>query len=283
MTSEADNRPHILVPLDLTDLSPVVIEHACHIARQAGADLHFHHWVKNANDISSASENISELIQAAEAKHLSGIEYISEVKEGDYMKEIAHRAKELKPMLIIVGTHGLQGMEFFTGTHAIRIVAEVEAPVMVVQERGVGPEGYKHITVPMELEAESKQKLPVVSKMAKLYKSTVHLFTPSSNDEFYRNALWRNLKYAKEYLQARGISVTTDISEEFQRDLEDAVEQQAKKYHTDLIIITNWHQSKVMDLFGSEDTQEIMMNDQMIPVILVNPTEVGTFDLFGWG
>jgi nucleotide-binding universal stress UspA family protein len=283
MTSEADTTPHIFVPLDLTDLSPTVIEHACHIAGLAGADLHFYHWVKDADDSAAATEKINDLIQAAEETHLQGLSYVTAVREGDYMKEITEKAKELKPLLVIVGTHGLQGMEFFTGTHAIRIVADLEAPVMVVQGRGVGPEGYKHITVPMELEAESKQKLPVVNKMAQLFGSTVHLFTPSSKDEFYRNGLRRNLEYAKEYLEGRGVNVTTDVAEKPQRQLDHAVEDQVEKYHTDLIIITNWHQSKVIDLFGSEDTQEIMMNEMMIPVILVNPKEVGTFDLFGWG
>ncbi|NNK81168.1 MAG: universal stress protein, partial [Flavobacteriales bacterium] len=232
MIAEADNNPNILVPLDLTDLSPIAIEHAFHIAQQAAADLHFCHWVNHEDDISSATEKITELVNAAEGKVEGHIEYIISVKKGEYMKEIADKSRELKAMLVIIGTHRLQGFEFFVGTHAIRIVGEVEAPVMVVQEKGVPVGGYKHITVPMELEVESKQKLPVVAKMAKLFGSTVHLFTPSTNDEYYRNALWRNLKYAKDYLQERRIPVTTDVAEERQKDLDEAVEKQIEKNDT---------------------------------------------------
>ena len=89
MNSEAVTRPHILVPLDLTELSPIAIEHAFHIAEQAGAELFFHHWVRDAKNITSTTERINALIKVAEAKISTAIEYQVIVREGDYMKEIA--------------------------------------------------------------------------------------------------------------------------------------------------------------------------------------------------
>ena len=93
-------------------------------------------------------------------------------------------AAETQANLIIMGTHGMRGLQFITGSRVLRVIMSSDVPFIIVQERTIKPSGYDSIVVPLDLHKETRQKLTLVADMALTFKSKVHLITAMETDEF---------------------------------------------------------------------------------------------------
>jgi len=271
----------ILVPVDFSRVSEVCVNHAYSIAQRVGADIHLLHLVdkeKNLEDGRTRLEAFSKERQAIEG---SGVKFHLSVEIGNILKAIGKQAQALKVSLVVMGTHGLQGLEYIVGTHAVRIIGTADVPFIIVQEKDISKNGYENIIVPIEIEAESKQKLSLVVQMAKTFDSKVHLVMPYESDEFRRNAQKRNLSYAVGFMKKNDVSCTTTIANPENDDIDEAAFQLIEEKKGDLIAIMNWHESRILGGIGSDDTQDIIINKDMVPVLVMNPTLVGVSHLFG--
>lgn len=271
----------ILVPVEFSRVSEVSLGHATNIATRIGAELHVMHLVDKEGEITSAETQLQEFLGKVKAELPAAVPMSTEVKVGEILSDIGKTAEELKVEMVVMGTHGLQGMEYVVGTHAVRIVATAGVPFIIVQERPVREEGYKNIVVPMDLHSETKQKLEMVASMAKYFDSQIHLIIPHEKDEFLQNALRRNMTFAKTFFEARGVSFTTTMSKKDSDDLDEASIKLAVEKNADLIAIMNWRETRVLGIFGTDNTQDFIINKPMIPVMVVNPHLIGNFDLFG--
>ena len=202
------------------------------------------------------------------------------VRVGDILKGIEMQAEEMEATLVVMGTHGLQGLEYIVGTHAVRIVGTADVPFIIVQEKEISKNGYENIIVPIEMESEAKQKLGLVAQMAQAFESNVHLIVPFEKDEFLRNAQARNLTYAEGFFKQKGIHCTATIADKENDDLDEAAFQLIEEKQGDLITIMNWHESRIIGGIGTDDTQDIIINKDMVPILIMNPKMIGNFDLF---
>lgn len=134
------------------------------------------------------------------------------VRVGDILKCIGMQAEEMEATLVVMGTYGLQGLEYLVGAHAVRIVGTASVPFIIVQEKERAENGYENLIVPIELESEVKQKLKLVALMAVAFDSKVHLIAPFEKDEQIRNAQQRNHTYAEGHFKKKGISSTSTIA-----------------------------------------------------------------------
>jgi nucleotide-binding universal stress UspA family protein len=172
-----------------------------------------------------------------------------------------------------MGTHGMRGMQFITGSRALRVITSSAVPFIVVQERGIKPGGYDSIVVPLDLHKETRQKLTLVADMAKTFGSKVHLLTPKEDDEFLHNQLLNHLRFAKQYLEERGIAHDATIADRDSSDFVKAVVDHAVKVDADLIAIMNLAQGNIFGVLGVPYEQEIITNEAQIPVMCMNPKE----------
>ena len=274
------NDKPILVPVDLTATSHVAMGHACHIAEKVNAPVHVLHLVKTGFDIAEGEERLDAFMEKVVDELEPKVKIEATVKPGNILEDIGIEAEKTHAMLVIIGTHGLQGFEHIVGTHAMRIVKTAAVPFIVVQEKHVKPSGYDNIIVPIEMEKEGKQKLELVANFAGLFDATVHLVVPYENDEFLRNTQTRNLNFSKRYLKDRNVkSVVTEL-DEHEKDFSEATVKAAIKDDGDLIAVVNLHEMSMMGFFGSE-TQDVLINKAMIPVLVVNPRMMINDDMFG--
>jgi nucleotide-binding universal stress UspA family protein len=272
----------ILVPVDFTKVSEVARDHAENVARHIGASVHFLHLVSKQGELKSAQSQMDGFIAAANELYGDAVSYSSEVREGSFLDEIADESKDINASLVIMGTHGMKGLQFIVGSNALRIVSNSDVPIVIVQERGIRAEGYDDIIVPLDLEKETKQKLHVVARLAKYFDSRVHLISPREDDEYLRNTLQRNLTFAETFFAGEGVTCTTKISEESSKDFDDAVVRYAASKFADLIAIMNLRENSLMGFLGGGYTQRIITNECMIPVLIMNPVMTRTnIDIFG--
>jgi nucleotide-binding universal stress UspA family protein len=200
---------------------------------------------------------------------------------GTIYEDIGELAEELDARLIVMGTHGMRGLQFITGSRALRIVTNAKTPFLIVQERLAGENGYDDIVVPLDLHQETKQKLRIVANTAKYFNSRVHLIVPGETDEYLRNHVERNLKYAQNYFAEKNIPCTAKISKIKSDDFDDAILSYAQEIDADLISIMNIPGTSLSNLIGGNYVQNIITNKAEIPVLVLNPKETTKASIFG--
>ena len=205
------------------------------------------------------------------------------VRVGSVYEDIGDAAAEIGATLIIMGTHGMRGMQFITGSRALRVITNSTVPFIVVQERNVKEAGYRDIVVPMDLHKETRHKLTLVADMAQYFKSRVHLVVPKENDEFLHNQLVNHMKFANTFLKDRGIEHESAILDEGSDDFVKGVIRYAVKVDADLIAIVNMLQESLFGVLGVPNEQEIITNEPMVPVMCMNPLNNTVSNMPVWG
>ncbi len=262
----------ILVPTDFTKVSDVAIAHARTVAIHTAAEIYLLHVVPKREEADDARRKLELEVARVQAPG-SSLKIHKLVRVGSIFEDVADAAAEIGASLIIMGTHGMRGMQFITGSRALRLVGDSEVPFIVVQEKGIKPSGYDNIVVPLDLQKETRQKLALVAEMAETFNSKVHVVVPRETDEFLSHQLSNHIKFAQQYLGERNIRHDATILEADSNDFVDAVLEHAGQVDADLITIMNLSQGNIFGLLGVPYEQEMLANAQHIPVMLINPRE----------
>jgi nucleotide-binding universal stress UspA family protein len=271
-----NNEKKILVPTDFTKVSDTALEHALLVAKTINASIHMLHVVESKKHIAEARLKLDALKERIKREEKIDIGVIARI--GSVFEDIDKVAVEIEANLIIMGTHGMRGMQFLTGSRALRIVTESSVPFIVVQERDIRDHGYHKLVVPLDLHKETKQKLSLVADMAKYFGSKVHLISPGETDEFLRNQLERNILFAQDYLQDKGIPYEVEITENKSDDFVRDLLKYAAGIDADLICIMNFYDNSIMSFFSSNYEQQVITNEAQIPVLCVNPVDTYVAD-----
>lgn len=265
----------ILVPTDFTKVADCAMNHAARLAERMDADVHLLHIVDKASEVEEARTKLK--MEVERAKRWSArVKVHPLVRVGSVYEDIGTAASEVGASLIIMGTHGMRGMQFITGSRALRVITNSTVPFVVVQERNIKEAGYRDIVVPLDLQKETRQKVALVADMAKYFNSKVHVITPRESDEFLHHQLENHIRFAKQYFGERGIELEATIADADAGNFVDAVIRYAMKIDADLLAIMNLAQGNIFGVLGVPYEQEIITNEAMIPVMLMNPRETGT-------
>ena len=265
------NVHRILVPIDFTPVSTTAVNHAMAVGQAFNSEIHLLHIVAKKSEFSEARERL----HAFQREHLQAFSGTvkNSVRIGNLFDDIDDVSVEMDANLVIMGTHGLKGMQFITGGRALRIVRECSTPFIITQSRPIRETGYDDIVVPLDLHQDTKQKLAIVAEMATYFKGRVHIISPAETDEFLQNQLRRNVEFASEYFQERSIEFTTKISEHDSGAFVKDVVRYAASIEADLISIMNFHEKSLMGILGQTYEQQIITNEAEIPVMVLNPFE----------
>jgi nucleotide-binding universal stress UspA family protein len=266
----------ILVPTDFTKVSDTAIEHALLVASTIKADIHVIHIVDSKSQIAEARVKLDSLRERVRREN--NVEITTVARIGSIFEDIDKVAVEIDANLIIMGTHGVRGMQFISGSRALKIVTESAIPFIVVQERPIRSQGYHKLVVPLDLHKETKQKLSLVADMAKYFGSQVHLISPGETDEFLRNQLERNLIFAEQYLGEKGIPYAVEITENKSDDFVKDLLKYAAGIDADLVCIMNFYDNSFMGFFSANYEQQVITNEAQIPVLCVNPIDTYVAD-----
>ena len=261
----------ILVPVDFTPVSTNAVNHAIAVGKALNSELHLVHIVAKKNEFGEARERLEafakDLLKAFDGPAKTT------VRIGNLFDDIDDVSVEMDANLVIMGTHGLKGMQFITGGRALKIVRECSVPFIITQSRPIRETGYDDIVVPLDLHQDTKQKLAIVAEMATYFKGRVHIISPAESDEFLGNQLRRNVEFASDYFEERDIEYTTKISEHDSGAFVKDVVRYAASIEADLISIMNFHEKSLMGILGTSYEQQIITNEAEIPVLVLNPFE----------
>jgi len=270
----------IIIPWDFSEVAGYALKHALLYAPIIGAQIYLLHIVKKESDIDNAIAKLEKLADKTFEKY--NIRPNPLVKTGNIFTSITEIANNNRAKMVIMGTHGIKGMQKLTGSWALKVIAGTNTPFVVVQEAPANQK-IKDIVFPVNHAKENKQKLKQAKKLAQHYQLKFILLVAKdiSNAQYRRNTK-TNLNYVKSFFRQNNIMYEV-IAVEGTSDSTEATLQYSAKNNPDLIMILTTKNINIQDYMLGADEQKIIANRSGIPVMCINPKKVVFSSYGGFG
>lgn len=254
----------ILIPCDFLEVSYNALQHGAFVASLTNSNILLLHLMNNADKRAEAEQSMSNWKQRLEGHFQGKIETF--VEEGDIMRDIGSFSSREKCDLVIMPTHGMKGMQEFTGSMALNIITEAGAPFIVVQGKPVRQKGYERIVIPVDSREEILDASNLFLEIAQMFNSEV-FFVINTRDE--DNGFRKIQKDLEEKFGAAGIKTQSHDSIKF--DFSKDVAEYAGSVNADLICSVNFAYENLYSLYPRTDEEDLIYNTSQIPVLLVTP------------
>jgi nucleotide-binding universal stress UspA family protein len=293
---------HILVPLDGSKLAEAAIPAAASLAKRLNAPVTLLHIIEQ--DAPQEIHKDHHITQADEAsaylQQVSKRDFPSEVKVDSHVhtaaiKDVAasiveHAITEFQPDLIVMCTHGKNGMrELLFGSIAQQVVAHGTTPLLLIKPGIDSLPSFKldKILVPLDSGPVHDDSLPLTQELANAYNSEIHLLTviptfstvagqtaaassllPATTSEM----LDINAENAEEDLQAHlnelkqaGFRVSAEIA---RGDPATEIVSLSEKLNADLVVLTT-HRKAGAAAFWARSVAPDVTRKIHIPILLI--------------
>lgn len=257
-------KPIILVPTDFTPVGDSAVAYANHLAKILTARVDLLHVVAKDKDLVLAKSTLQTQVQLLQNE---GIEADSHVEVGSIFEDIGKVADNLEARLIVMGTHGVSGMQHVLGSKALKVITNSDVPFIVVQRKPMKPEGFKNIVIPVDFNQEVKQSIKYAWEIGRYFQSKIHIVYVKEKDPFIAAKIERNIPFAKDLLEENKVAyeIIGLDKKEFAKDFIDY----AGRLDADLLTIINNHEN-IFTYFGGSFEQSIIGNKSEIPVLVIN-------------
>ena len=290
----AEKQKLIVVPWDFTPVAEHALAHAVKISRMVKNDICLLHIVDKAIKPQDQGQKKALLKSVADenAKKYSLV-IVPEIAKGTIFTAIAdfvnqkgvkEENKKIEVSLVVMGTHGMKGMQKLTGSWALKVIVKSTVPFIVVQEPPVDQERYHNIVFPVDFRKENKEKTKMAIFMGKYFDSKMHILVTTATDANLIKKTKINLNFAIKYLIQNNIDY--QIHEVPKGNFAEQTLDFAQKINADLILIMTTKNITFADYMVGASEQYIIANSSKIPVCCVNPkasfSNTAQF-MGGWG
>ncbi len=257
-----------LVPIDFTPVTDNALAYATDLSKHMKGEIVLLHV--NEGGKTAEAEKKSALLQmmATTNQNKSGIECKSMVQAGSIFDVIGDIAKKIDTSIIVMGTHGVKGMQHIMGSRAMKVMTQSETPYIVVQKLPFCE--IKNMLVPIDFSREIKQVLPLVEGIGKAFNAHIHLLPQKASDEYLHNRVSNNLLYAKAYFDDNEMNASI-INSFFKGDsmCKDTLKA-AKEINADMLVTLIDPETHIGDYIMGNEEQKIVANEAQIPVLCIN-------------
>lgn len=270
----------ILVPTDFSTVAESAISHAAVIAKKTGDEIWLMHVIdknskadlkKQQAGVESLDERLRNLCKQYESQYKVSFNYV--LKEGNIFTTIGEVAEEVKANLMVMGTHGVQGIQKLVGAYALKVVTSSKVPVIIVQEKGPQSDTYSRIVSPIDGSVETKQKTLQTIGIAKIFGAKVFLFKQKGYDEYLDNIIQRNLNFVIRHLEEQNITTEVVEQESAKGDFAKDFLHYSTRIQADVIITLTTPEKGLKDMLVGPVEQAVINNEQQIPVMCVRPLQ----------
>jgi len=270
----------IVVPWDFTHIAGHALAHAVKISRMVGNDICLLHIADpsiSQKDGAAKIAQMKQIIEENSKKYSANITY--HITKGSIFTAIAEYANANEASLVVMGTHGMKGMQKLTGSWALKVIVKSKIPFIGVQDAPVDQERYHNIVFPIDFRGENKEKMKMAIFMGKYFESKIHMLVSVSSDKSLLKKTNINLNFAVKYLIQNNIEY--QIHEVPKGNFAQQTIDFAQKINADLLLIMTTKNITVADYVIGASEQYIIANSSRIPVCCVNPkstfAKVGQF------
>jgi len=275
-----EHKKLIIVPWDFTHVAGHALAHAVKISRMVGNDICLLHIVDPKISEKEEAEKKAQLLTITEENSKNyNVSVSSHISKGSIFSAIADYANEIDASIVVMGTHGMKGMQKLTGSWALKVIVKSKIPFIVVQDPPVDQERYHNIVFPVDFRGENKEKMRMAIFMGKYFESKIHMLVSVSSDKNLLKKTNINLNFAVKYFIQNNIEY--EIHEVPKGDFAQQTIDFSQKINADLLLIMTTKNITVADYVMGASEQYIIANSSKIPVCCVNPkasfAKVGQF------
>jgi nucleotide-binding universal stress UspA family protein len=270
-----------MVTWDFTPVSEAALKHASLIAQKYLQKIELVHIVEKGlptQKLKNKEEEMANIARDASAKH--GVKVFPKVLKGSIFTTISEYANDEVFSMVVMGTHGMRGMQKVTGSWALKVIIGSKVPFLVVRKDPEAGNPFDNIVSPVDFKSENKEKLFWAINIAKSFRSKVYLFERSLNDKSLQKRINVNTIFARKHLIRNGIEHELVKSTPGENFAMESVEFARSKKSGLLIVTTTKHISLTDYIFGARE-QSVIANDIGVPVMCINPmasfSKVGQF------
>ncbi|MFO8001881.1 MAG: universal stress protein [Marinilabilia sp.] len=257
----------ILVPYDFTEVGYYAISHAVNLSHVLNTNITLLHIVKKESESDEAKEKLKS--DALKAEKDFGVRPEILVKEGTIFKTINQVSEELENVMVVMGTHGMKGLQKLTGSWALKVIVGSRVPFLVVQEPP-RKKDFTRIVFPVDFKSENKEKLRWAEYMARYFKTKIFLFSSSAKDGGVDNRTKANVVFCKNFLEEKNIDYELVLAKSKSTFSQETIDF-AKNNDADLIIIMTTRDIAFHDYVLGANEQYIIANSARVPVLVINP------------
>lgn len=266
----------IVVPWDFTDVAQNALAHAAKIAKVLDNSITLLHIAKTDKDNEDTLPKLQQV--AAEAEASTGLKVDAVVLVGTIFTTIGEYTKNNDDInLVIMGTHGMKGMQKLTGSWALKVIVSSYVPFIVVQDAPLENSSYSKIVFPVDFKNENREKLVWAIYFGKIFNAKICFIKQEVSDSNLVKKVNTNLSFAKKYLSK--YDVEFEIETATGGKFEEKTMEYAKRIDADLMLIMTTKNIGTLDYVLGASEQYIIANTARIPVMCVNPRKNTNFAL----
>jgi nucleotide-binding universal stress UspA family protein len=258
----------ILVPHDFTTVANCAVKHAVKLIQTLQGEIVLLHVISKPAQEADAKNQLLKVADAVTKEHNVNCRAVVEL--GNIFDDIAAVAHREKARLIVMGTHGIKGMQFLTGSNALKVITKSRVPFIVVQEKEP-QSAHDRIVCPLDFSKETKQKVRLVATMAKNLKAKVFIIVPPATDEFLINDINRNIGFTEATLENVGVEYEVHTAEK--GNFVKNIIKYSIIVDADMIAMVNDDNGAMPSFIGGSEEQTIITNDAQIPTLIVNAAQ----------
>lgn len=253
-----------LVPYDFTPVSEKALEYALFLGQKVQTEIRLLHLAPDKPKGMSMKAKLEE--KAKSVTPPAGTEVTSQVKVGNIFTDIGKIAAKEKAQLIVMGTHGMRGLQSLFGSHAMKVITSAECPFLVVQ-KNTNIKEVDELIVPIDLTKESLQIVNIAGDMANILKANVHVLAEKQTDAILNTRLQNRISIVSNQYEERGMEAKIAIVKKGGKYGKKVINY--TKNNNGGMIALAYHSESLLPQFDSF-AQKLITNKQGIPVLVVN-------------
>jgi len=276
----------VLIPTDFSEVCSNAISHGVKLAKFLGYKVCILHIINKETKAELKKKNVAvDFVEYRLKRYKKYFEQKYKVEidtlavEGNIFSTISDVAKGIKANLMVMGTHGKKGFQHVFGSYALRVVVESPIPVVVVQKRSFKM-GYNNIVFPVSNDLEPRQAVQWAKLMARLFNARIHIFLSPEKETARKTSLNIITKQITDIFTAEKISYSIKTAETANSFAEEVISYSVT-HHADLIMIMTRPNVDVAGFSLASWDERLMFNDAQIPVMGINPVEIG-YQYYEW-
>ncbi len=249
---------------DFTAVADEAIQYALHLGKHVNTEIEVLHLADSKPAGMKALPKLEKAIQKFTVP--SGVELKSAVRVGSIFEDIGKIAHKQGAQLIIMGTHGMSGMQRLFGSHAMKVITSTDIPFLIVQKQTPLKE-IKNVLVPIDLTKESLQIVNNAGDIARMYDATVHVVGEKQTDDLLSQQMKNRILIVKNQYEEREIKCTVEYltdSGSYQKK----ILKYCKENDIDIIAIA-YHSESLLPQFDTF-AQTLITNDLKLPCLVIN-------------
>jgi len=257
----------IIVPWDFTRRAMNAYEHAVNLANLLKREIILLHIVHDVTDIDNSFEKLN--TKAEELKKDSKVNTHPIIKTGSIFDTIREVAEEQKAEMVVMGTHGRQGLQKVFGSRALKVIANSKIPFVVIQDKPATSK-FENILFPIDFRSENKEQVKYINYLSSHFGSKFLLFKRKVGDRRFKKRIASNLYFVESFLKNSNVNYEI-YSSPGKQAFEKEVVQFAKELNADLILVLTTRDIGFFDYLIAAREQYIIANPEKIPVMCINP------------